>query len=824
MSYCCCSIVCSILLYFSTCHVAYVAGDQPLLAVSCAGAQRIETYTIDSAGKFQPALKLDTKSTPGTSRCAADGRHFYIGASNPPSITVFDVEAQQLTALQTVPVPAKPSYLSITPDGQFLLASYFKTGQVTVHRIDGAGHLSDQPIQQMTLAPRAHCITTDSTGRFVFVAHTTSDCITQLKLNRKTGMLSPNEPKVLQCNERTGPRHLWFHPSNSVAFSSNEQGCSISVYNFEVETGLLRTVQTLPSQPAEASGDKMTTSHVEVHPSGKFVYIANRGHDSIAAFGYDSRQLKLIHRVPSATTTRSFSISPDGRYLVAAGQSSSRLIAYRIDRDGRLNKTDEITCGKKPWWVSFLTTATPTNLTSVSTNDGHRLGQSLALGQGTMSGEVTDRTALLQTRITEATENDQLGDLPGADGFVRFEWSTQKDLTASQLTDIRAATATSDFIVRSKLNGLKPDTEYFYRAHFGADPADLLPGAVCSFRTLPGSAGDREVNFIVGSCMNYIKFMHGRAGNARGPLTATAKDKRLGFPAFATMEKLQPEFFIGTGDIVYYDNPFRTAKTVPELRKCWHEQFRFQRMVDFFRDVPTYWSKDDHDFRYNDSDNASDRIPLPKTGIELFREQLPIAVSGDFDSPNYRTHRVSKHVQIWLTEGRDHRSPNKSPDGPKKTLWGAKQRQWLQSTLAASDAKWKLLISPTPMVGPDEDRKVDNHVNLNGFRHEADEFFAWVQQTGIKNLVLVCGDRHWQYHSVHPTGIPEFSAGALNDENSRLGVAPGDKDGSDPAGKIRQLFTSPQRSGGFLQIKAGGELQMTHFSDDGEQLYQVTLP
>ncbi|MDB4262255.1 alkaline phosphatase D family protein, partial [Akkermansiaceae bacterium] len=172
-------------------------------------------------------------------------------------------------------------------------------------------------------------------------------------------------------------------------------------------------------------------------------------------------------------------------------------------------------------------------------------------------------------------------------------------------------------------------------------------------------------------------------------------DKQLGFPAFVTMAAEKPDFFVGTGDIVYYDNPFRTAETITELRKCWHEQFRFPRMIDFFKDVPTYWSKDDHDFRYNDSDNTKDRLPLSTTGIDMFREQLPLP------EKSYRTIRVSQDLQIWLTEGRDYRSPNKMPDGPEKTLWGAEQKAWLQSTLKASDAKWKLLISPTPLVGPD---------------------------------------------------------------------------------------------------------------------------
>ncbi len=116
-------------------------------------------------------------------------------------------------------------------------------------------------------------------------------------------------------------------------------------------------------------------------------------------------------------------------------------------------------------------------------------------------------------------------------------------------------------------------------------------------------------------------------------------------------------------------------------------------MVDFLSHTTSYWSKDDHDFRFNDSDLKGDKLPLPQTGIELFREQMPILAADDRKSPTYRTHRLNRHVQLWFSEGRDFRSPNKMPDGPDKTLWGTAQREWLKQTLKESDATWKILIT-----------------------------------------------------------------------------------------------------------------------------------
>ena len=445
---------------------------------------------------------------------------------------------------------------------------------------------------------------------------------------------------------------------------------------------------------------------------------------------------------------------------------------------------------------------------------------SIFLGQGTMSGEVTDSAALLQTRLTLATQLDADGDLPGAAGVACFEWSTRDDFSNALRTPFQQADDKHDSIIRAELTGLKPNGTYHYRAVYGATESTAQAGPSCSFKTLPGGTIDAPVRFIVGSCMNYNKFMHGKLGKASGPLTATETDKRLGYPAFEAMVKLRPDFFVGTGDIVYYDNPLRVAETIPQLRKCWHEQFRFPRMIEFFRSVPAYWSKDDHDFRFNESDNSTDRPPLPQTGIDMFREQLPLVATGS-DKPTYRTHRVNKDLQIWLTEGRDYRSPNELPDGPDKSLWGAEQREWLKATLKASDAKWKILISPTPMVGPDDLKKIDNHADLSGFRHEAVAFFAWLKENQIGNFKIICGDRHWQYHSIHPSGVEEFACGALNDENARLGVAPGAKNGSDPQGLIKQEYTSPTPNGGFLQVTAGDHLTIEHFDSRGKQLHFV---
>ena len=423
-------------------------------------------------------------------------------------------------------------------------------------------------------------------------------------------------------------------------------------------------------------------------------------------------------------------------------------------------------------------------------------------GQGEIAGEVTTTSVILQSRLTVGSELVE-SDLAGAEGTARFEVATTSDFADSFGSDWLFATTDNDFIVKTKIDGLNQGTRYYYRLIFG--PHQEV-GPTRTFETLDGEEVASEASFVVVTGMRYNAFQSAYEG----------PDKHLGYPSLETILDMRPDFFVATGDNVYYDAPFRTAARTPvELRKKWHEQFVQPRYADLFAEVPTYWEKDDHDFRFNDADNTGDTEPSVELGIATFLEQVPVV---DPEAPNpvtYRTHRINKDLQIWLTEGRDYRSPNMTPNGPEKTLWGAEQLAWLEQTLLESDATFKILISPTPMIGPDDARqagrpaeghdalKRDNHADPAGFQYERDEFFGWLIDNRFleeQNFYIICGDRHWQYYSIHPTGFEEFSTGALVDGNSRLGRIPGDPESTDPEALIEQPYTQTEPSGGFLHV------------------------
>ena len=470
------------------------------------------------------------------------------------------------------------------------------------------------------------------------------------------------------------------------------------------------------------------------------------------------------------------------------------------------------------------------------------------LGQGLMAGEATATSVILQARLTREAELNQ-GYLPGQAGIGRFEIDTDPEFQNSTISGQLMALPNNDFILKYQFSKLEPGTLYYYRLQLGAGAEPDRVSDTATFRTLPGADSHAEVSFVAVTGMNYY---HHFFGKYEGTAAHTGEEKDLGYPALSAIKALKPDYFIGTGDNVYFDHPnaksferaqrdgkdpapgYFDGKEVTDeagMRRKYHLQFSQPRFRELFAGLATYWEKDDHDYRINDSDPYTEFPISHELGIHNFKEQLPVTPPREPDALTYRTHRMNQDLQIWLLEGRDYRSPNDMPDGPDKTLWGKEQLEWLKNTLLASDATFKIIVSPTPLVGPDDAYKRDNHVNHDGFRFEGDAFHAWLGESDLieNNLYVVCGDRHWQYHAMHPGGVEEFSTGALVDNNSRAGRLAGDPRSTDPNGLIRQYYiqgTPEEASGGFLHVSVGrstGEPTATFqfYDEHGTLLYET---
>jgi len=378
------------------------------------------------------------------------------------------------------------------------------------------------------------------------------------------------------------------------------------------------------------------------------------------------------------------------------------------------------------------------------------------------------------------------GACPGTQGKVHLKYKKPDE---SQWTSLEWQTVDSqkDFTTQFKLFGLEAGEAYELLVEAAPLKGKMVSATMeGTFKTAPASDQESDVNFIVTTGTSYPDV-----------------DSEKGYKFYPSSLKLDPEFFVHTGDIVYYD---RAGKTVELARWHWDRMYSYPNNIEYHRQVASYFIKDDHDTWMDDAYPGMETRFMGdftyEQGLKIFPEEVPMGAL------TYRTVRWGKDLQIWLVEGRNYRSQNIMEDGPEKSIWGKEQMEWFRSTVKASDATYRILISPTPVVGPDRVKKNDNHAN-EGFTYEGDVIRQFISEQ--ENMYVICGDRHWQYISKHlESGVMEFSSGPGSDAHAG---------GWSNDNKLPEhLYLNV--TGGFLEAEVSritGEPQLTirHYNPDG---------
>ena len=371
--------------------------------------------------------------------------------------------------------------------------------------------------------------------------------------------------------------------------------------------------------------------------------------------------------------------------------------------------------------------------------------------------------------VVEFAPGSDLGSIRGAaigaTGQTRVRYRVAGN-TSWEETAWQEVNPKRDFTAVFQLSDLQPGTRYEIeveaRKNFDATAGSTVSGG---FVTAPAPAADASVKFCVMTCQQYED-----------------RDAPDGFKIYPSMLKLAPDFFVNTGDTVYYDHGPVHALNLDLARYHWARMFSFPTLREFHRQVGSYFQKDDHDTLTDDS-HPGDRTGdfTFDDGLRVFQEQT---AQG---RPPFRTIRWGKHLQIWLLEGRETRSSREADCTNTPTILGAEQIAWLERTLADSDATFRIVITPTPLVGPDRDAKNDNLSNA-GYSVEGAMIRDLFDRQ--KNLTVITGDRHWQYVSHDKSNhIEEWSVGAASDAHA----AGWDED-------------QPRPEHLFLRIKHGGFL------------------
>ncbi len=332
---------------------------------------KVSVFTMDAEnGKLTPKVDVPVPGGPSLLAISPNRKVLYIGHRAVPEISshLIDHNTGGITKNGTVSPDDPAAFLATDRSGKYLLSSHYQGGHAAVHPIGDGGAVGGPPIEWLATDAGAHAMQTDPSNKFAFVPHIARlndnvlepvkdapgpNVIFQFRFDENTGRLTPNAAPRVEQEDLIGPRHYCFHPTMDILYFSDEQGCSVTGYRLDTSTGTLSPFQTITTLPDGYTG-RNTCSQIQISSSGRFLYIPNRGHNSIAGFSVDQStgRLSAIGQVSTEAVPSAFSLDPEGKFLFAAGSASGRLASYRIDGDtGSLTHLETYPVGERPMWV-----------------------------------------------------------------------------------------------------------------------------------------------------------------------------------------------------------------------------------------------------------------------------------------------------------------------------------------------------------------------------------------------------------------------------------------------------------------------------------------
>ena len=265
-----------------------------------------------------------------------------------------------------------PCHLVVDKTGKNVLTANYGSGSVAVLPIGEDGkvkestsfvqHKGTGPDSGRQQGPHGHSINVDAGNQFAVAADLGLDKLLVYKFDADHGTITPNTPAWASVAPGAGPRHFAFHPNGKLAFVINEMHCTVTAFTYDGKRGILDEVQTISTLPGRKQRG-YSTAEVQVHPSGKFLYGSNRGHDSIVGYtiNQETGGLTSIGNQPTqGKTPRNFGIDPSGTFLLAANQDSDTIVVFKIDPStGKLTPTGHSVEVPMPVCLKFIPISAP---------------------------------------------------------------------------------------------------------------------------------------------------------------------------------------------------------------------------------------------------------------------------------------------------------------------------------------------------------------------------------------------------------------------------------------------------------------------------------
>ena len=267
------------------------------------------------------------------------------------AIAGFSIGADgKLTAINMQPPNGSgPCHLAIDQTGKTIVVSNYGDGSVASLAIAPDGQLSPSawvdkhPTLDEKQKPHAHATEFHQGNQFAVSCDAGIDRLYVYRFDAATGALTANDPPFATTEADTHPRHLTFSLDGKFCYNIDEHSLSVTAFSFDAKAGVLKQIQSISTVPAGYDGKGQSTAEIILHPSGKFLYGSNRGHDSIVAYSIDAQSGKLTligHTSTEGKTPRGFGVDPTGRWLIAGNQGSDSVVQFKIDQStGALTPT-----------------------------------------------------------------------------------------------------------------------------------------------------------------------------------------------------------------------------------------------------------------------------------------------------------------------------------------------------------------------------------------------------------------------------------------------------------------------------------------------------
>ncbi|HLN32595.1 MAG TPA: lactonase family protein [Gemmataceae bacterium] len=341
------------------------AADPLVFVTSFAPGERggIHAYEFSTKdGKLKPVRRTAGAENPFFLALSPDRKYLYsthakqFGTKENEQVAAYEVVGRtgELKLLNRRSAEGTAAcYLDVDKTGKAILVANYSSGSVASLpiKVDGSlgeatsfiRHRGSSVNPQRQKEPHAHCIVVSPDNTYAFAADLGTDQIFGYKLDAAAARLTPNKPSFARSPAGAGPRHLTFHSNGKRVYAINELLNSVTVFDYDADSGTLSETQTISTLPDGFKGTSYCAD-VKVTPDGRYLYGTNRGHDSIAMYkiGEDGR-LSLIAIKPSlGKGPQNLAISPEGEWLLCANMPGNNVAVFRIDaRTGRLMSAGE---------------------------------------------------------------------------------------------------------------------------------------------------------------------------------------------------------------------------------------------------------------------------------------------------------------------------------------------------------------------------------------------------------------------------------------------------------------------------------------------------